>query len=82
MNAVATETAKKEVFRVNDMNLWYGQHHALKHINLDKREHEVTAIIGPSGCGKSTFIKTLNLMVKKVPVVKITWDMMYNGDNI
>lgn len=45
MNAVATETAKKEVFRVNDMNLWYGQHHALKHIDLAIREHEVTAII-------------------------------------
>jgi len=82
MNAVATEIAKKEVFRVNDMNLWYGQHHALKHIDLDIREHEVTAIIGPSGCGKSTFIKTLNLMVKTVPGVKITGDMMYNGDNI
>lgn len=64
------------------MNLWYGQHHALKHIDLAIREHEVTAIIGPSGCGKSTFIKTLNLMVKTVPGVKITGDMMYKDDNI
>ena len=47
-------------FTVNDLNLYYGDFHALKNINLDIKEKEITAFIGPSGCGKSTFLKTLN----------------------
>ena len=46
-------------FTVNDLNLYYGDFHALKNINLDIKEKEITAFIGPSGCGKSTFLKTL-----------------------
>ncbi|MGE6629308.1 phosphate ABC transporter ATP-binding protein PstB [Bacillus sp. NPDC077027] len=80
--AVIAEKETKEVFRVSDMNLWYGNHHALNNIDLTIRQHEVTAIIGPSGCGKSTFIKALNLMVKTVPGVKITGDMIYSDQNI
>ena len=49
-------------FTVNDLNLYYGDFHALKNINLDIKEKEITAFIGPSGCGKSTFLKTLNRM--------------------
>ena len=48
-------------FTVNDLNLYYGDFHALKNINMDIKEKEITAFIGPSGCGKSTFLKTLNL---------------------
>ena len=44
------------------MNLYYGAHHALKNVNIDIPERQVTALIGPSGCGKSTFLKTLNRM--------------------
>lgn len=70
--SIATEAVmKQEVYQVNGMNLWYGQHHALKNINLSIYENEVTAIIGPSGCGKSTFIKTLNLMIQMTPNVKL-----------
>lgn len=63
-------------------NLWYGEHHALKDINLDMKENEVTAIIGPSGCGKSTYIKALNRMVELVPIVKTTGEINYRGRNI
>lgn len=74
--------AKRSVFQTKDLNLWYGEDHALKSINLDLYENEVTAIIGPSGCGKSTFIKTLNRMVELIPVVKISGDIVYREKSI
>ncbi|WP_087973778.1 phosphate ABC transporter ATP-binding protein PstB [Oceanobacillus rekensis] len=70
------------VYDTNDLNLWYGQTHALKDINLSIHEKEVTAIIGPSGCGKSTYIKTLNRMVELVPSVRTTGTITYKGKNI
>lgn len=73
---------KKVVYDTQDLNLWYGETHALKSINLQINEKEVTAIIGPSGCGKSTYIKTLNRMVELVPTVKTTGVITYNGQNI
>ncbi|WP_445683385.1 phosphate ABC transporter ATP-binding protein PstB [Solibacillus sp. FSL W8-0474] len=66
----------------NNFNLWYGGHHALKDINLNMQENEVTAIIGPSGCGKSTYIKALNRMVELVPIVRTTGEINYRGRNI
>ena len=60
-----------------DLNLWYGENHALKNINLDMHQNEVTAIIGPSGCGKSTYIKTLNRMIELVPGVRTTGQIKY-----
>ena len=74
--------AKKVVYDTKDLNLWYGEGHALKNINLAINENEVTAIIGPSGCGKSTYIKTLNRMVELVPTVKISGEILYRGRNI
>ncbi|MCY8542193.1 phosphate ABC transporter ATP-binding protein PstB [Bacillus haynesii] len=81
MSAV-TAVKPKDVYQINDLNLWYGEHHALKDINLTIPEYEITAIIGPSGCGKSTFIKTLNLMINMVPNVKMTGEISYNGTNV
>lgn len=73
---------KNIVFNTKDLNLWYGDDHALKQINLPIYENEVTAIIGPSGCGKSTYIKTLNRMVEMIPIVKISGEILYRGKNI
>lgn len=73
---------KTAVFSIHDLNLWYGEDQALKSINMDIFEHEVTAIIGPSGCGKSTFIKTLNRMVEMVPIVRISGDIAYRDRSI
>ena len=72
----------QSVITVKDLNLWYGQTQALKHINLDIPEKSITALIGPSGCGKSTFLKTLNRMNDLVPGVRITGDVRYEGKNI
>ena len=52
----------KTKISTRNLNLYYGENHALKNINLDLYEHKITAFIGPSGCGKSTYLKTLNRM--------------------
>ena len=70
------------VITVRDLNLWYGQAQALKNINIEIPEKSITALIGPSGCGKSTFLKTLNRMQDLVPGVKITGEVMYEGQDI
>ena len=70
------------IITVKDLNLWYGQAQALKNINIDINEKSITALIGPSGCGKSTILKTLNRMNDLIPSVKITGEVLYNGDNI
>lgn len=75
-------TLTRNVFDIKDLNLWYGEHHALKSINFPIIKKEVTAMIGPSGCGKSTFIKTLNLMINYVSNVKMTGEINFNGHNI
>ena len=82
MNPEVSLKDKKMIYSVKDFNLWYGNTHALKNIQLDIPTKEVTAIIGPSGCGKSTFIKTLNRMVELVPIVKMTGSIIYNELNI
>lgn len=70
------------VFSIENMNLWYGESHALKDINLNIEEKSITALIGPSGCGKSTFIKSLNRMNDLIPNVKIEGNIKYKGHDI
>ena len=65
-----------------NLNLYYGENHALKNINLDLYENKITAFIGPSGCGKSTFLKTLNRMNDLVEGCRITGDVQLNGEDI
>ena len=67
---------------VKDFNLYYGDFHALKNINVGMPEHEVSALIGPSGCGKSTLLKSLNRMNDLVPGVKITGRAALDGVDI
>ena len=70
------------IITVKDMCLWYGEHQALKNVNIEIPEKSITAFIGPSGCGKSTFLKTLNRMNDLIPGVKITGDIRYEGTDI
>ena len=65
-----------------DLNLYYGDNHALKSVNMEIKENAVTAFIGPSGCGKSTFLKTLNRMNDLVPGVRIEGTVTVDGENI
>ena len=64
------------------MNLWYSQMQALKDININIEEKNITALIGPSGCGKSTFLRTLNRMNDLIAGVRITGDILYEGEDI
>ena len=64
------------------LNLYYGTNHALKDIDMQIRPNAVTAFIGPSGCGKSTFLKSLNRMNDLVDGVKITGQILLDGEDI
>lgn len=67
---------------VQDLHLYYGENHALKGINMEIREHAVTAFIGPSGCGKSTLLKTLNRMNDLIDSVRIEGTILLDGEDI
>lgn len=64
------------------LNLYYGENHALKNINMDLYENKITAFIGPSGCGKSTYLKTLNRMNDLVANVKIEGTVLLDNEDI
>lgn len=71
-----------EILSTKDLNLYYGNVQALKHISLDIEKNAVTALIGPSGCGKSTFLRTLNRMNDLIDSVKIEGQVLFEGQNI
>ena len=73
---------KQTKIKVRNLNLHYGENHALKNIDMDIKEKSVTAFIGPSGCGKSTFLKTLNSMNDLVDNVTISGEVTIDGENI
>ncbi len=72
----------ENIFSVKNLNLHYGDFHALKGINMDIKKGEVTAFIGPSGCGKSTFLKSLNRMNDLVPNCKVEGEILLENENI
>ena len=74
--------AERTIIESRHLNLYYGENHALKDINIEIPANQITALIGPSGCGKSTFLKTLNRMNDLVEGVKIDGEVLYNGENI
>ncbi len=71
-----------DIISAKNMNLWYGENHALKDINIDIPEKEITAMMGPSGCGKSTFLKSLNRMNDLVEGCRIEGEITLRGDDI
>jgi phosphate transport system ATP-binding protein len=75
----ANEQAKVEV---KNLDLFYGDFHALKQINFSMQRGDVAALIGPSGCGKSTFIRVLNRMNDLIPECRITGEALLDGKDI
>ena len=73
---------EEPILRIQHLNLWYGENHALKDVALDIPAHRITALIGPSGCGKSTFLRTLNRMNDLIPGIKISGSLTYRGSEI
>jgi len=72
----------KDKIKIENVDLYYGEFQALKNINMNIKEKEVTAFIGPSGCGKSTLLKSLNRMNDLVEGVKITGEILLDDVNI
>jgi len=70
------------IISVKNLNLYYGDNHALKDVNVEIEKNEITALIGPSGCGKSTFLRTVNRMNDIIPDCKITGNVIFDGTNI
>ena len=70
------------IVKAENLDLYYGENKALKGINIEIPEHQITALIGPSGCGKSTFLRCLNRMNDLIPNVKITGSLLYRGEDI
>ena len=68
--------------RSEDINVWFGDRHVLKDVNLEFPENRVTALIGPSGCGKSTFIRTLNRMHELIPGAGLAGKVYLNDEDI
>ena len=67
---------------IRNLNFYYGEYHALRNINLDIPERQVTAFIGPSGCGKSTLLRTFNRMYQLYPKQKAVGEIIIDGENI
>ncbi|WP_412176361.1 phosphate ABC transporter ATP-binding protein PstB [Halomonas sp. HP20-15] len=77
------EKANHELsIRVRDLNLWYGNNQALKNIDIDIYQRNVTALIGPSGCGKSTFLRCLNRMNDLIKGVRVTGLVEMDGHDV
>ena len=70
------------VLSTKDVNVYYGDHHALHDTSLDFHKGEITALIGPSGCGKSTFLRSLNLMNREIRGCHVEGEINYRGRNI
>lgn len=76
------ENENRVKISVKNLNLYYGDNHALKDVSMDIHENTITAFIGPSGCGKSTFLKTLNRMNDMVDNVRIEGKVSLDGEDI
>jgi phosphate transport system ATP-binding protein len=81
--APAQPRVKRDViFDVDDINVFYGEHKAIRNVTLDLHVNEITALIGPSGCGKSTFIRCLNRMNDLIPTARVDGKIVYHGEDL
>jgi phosphate transport system ATP-binding protein len=80
--APGSQPAHRVKMVARDVNVYYGEKHALKHVDLDLNENEVTALIGPSGCGKSTFLRCLNRMNDVIESARVTGSITLDGEDI
>jgi phosphate transport system ATP-binding protein len=67
---------------INNLNVYYGERHALKNININIPSRKITAIIGPSGCGKTTLLKCFNRLIDSVDNISVTGQVLVDGDDI
>ncbi len=70
------------MFEISDLDIWYGDHQAVRDVSLLIGRRQITAMIGPSGCGKSTVIRCLNRMNDLIPGARVTGKVAYHGENL
>jgi phosphate transport system ATP-binding protein len=80
--AAPVARTSRNAFEVANLNVWYGQKHAVQGVTLNIPERTITAIIGPSGCGKSTFLRCLNRMHELVPKSRMTGRILFFGEDL
>ena len=79
----AVDTDARDIkFQCRDVQVWYGEKHAIKDVSVDLLDKTVTAFIGPSGCGKSTFLRCLNRMTDTIGIARVEGQMLLDGENI
>lgn len=83
MHSPPMDLSKERVcFQINNLNLDYGSHNALRNVNLAIPHHRITAFIGPSGCGKSSLLRCLNRMNDLIDIAKVTGEVLLDGQEI
>ncbi|UIO43026.1 phosphate ABC transporter ATP-binding protein PstB [Brevibacillus brevis] len=75
-------TMQETIIQTNNVNVYYGEKHAVKNISMDIEKNSVTAFIGPSGCGKSTLLRSLNRMNDLVPSCRVEGSIIVDGIDI
>jgi phosphate transport system ATP-binding protein len=70
------------VFRIKDLDFYYGSYRALRGVSMDLHRNEITALIGPSGCGKSTLLRCLNRMNDLIPGTRVNGTIEFFGENL
>lgn len=70
------------VFEISDLDIWYGDHQAVRDVSMLIGRRQITAMIGPSGCGKSTVIRCFNRMNDLIPGARVTGKVAYHGENL
>ncbi len=66
----------------HDVNVYYADKHAIKHLSIDIPDRAVSSFIGPSGCGKSTFLRAINRMNDTIPIARMTGEILIDGKNV
>ena len=70
------------IFRLQDMGVWYGKHHAVRGVTMDVPRNAITALIGPSGCGKSTALRCLNRMNDLIPGAQVEGRVLFGDEDL
>ncbi|GEC93672.1 phosphate import ATP-binding protein PstB [Brevibacillus brevis] len=82
MAVMSVLTMQETIIQTNNVNVYYGEKHAVKNISMDIEKNSVTAFIGPSGCGKSTLLRSLNRMNDLVPSCRVEGSIIVDGIDI
>jgi phosphate transport system ATP-binding protein len=82
VQTVGTVTVENPLFHCKDVNVYYGEKHAIKRVSIDIGRGQVLAMIGPSGCGKSTFLRCLNRMNDTIPGARVEGTIVLDGQDI